>query len=329
MSTKNKVLEVLESNRNEYISGQEIAERLCISRNAVWKAIRTLQEQGHIINSQHNRGYMLNAKSDLLSKEGITFFMPEKYRDNKIVVYKTVDSTNISAKRMALEGERHGAVVLAEKQEAGRGRSGKSFFSPEGTGLYMSMILRPEKVIAKPQLITVAAAVSVCEVIEELTGETPQIKWVNDIFLLGKKICGISTEAVMDFESQTIDHIVLGLGINCTTEQEAFPEEIRDIAGSINLRDVSRNELAAKVAAKILDRFNNLEDRQYIVRYKERSIMYDKRVTFSKDGELVSAKVLDIDDDCGLVVCCDDGREMTLTSGEVSIGSDFMKETFK
>ncbi len=323
MSTKSRIIEILEENRNEYISGQELAQRLGVSRNAVWKTIKSLEEQGHKISAVPNRGYKLELGSDLLSREGVILALPKQWQNCEIFVYDCLDSTNSVAKKMALEGAPHATIVLAEEQTHGRGRSGKSFYSPAKTGLYMSLLLRPSRPLAKPQMLTVAAAVSVCRAIEKLTGLSAQIKWVNDLILENKKICGISTEAFTDFESGGIDHIVLGIGVNCTLNTELLPKELQDIAGALNVSGLSRNRLAAGIAAGVLEAIENLDSRDYIDEYKRRSMMAGKRIFFSRDNKKIGAVVLGIDDDCGLILKCDDGREIVLSSGEISIGSDY------
>lgn len=318
MSTKNDVLSILERSRNRFISGQELAERLDISRTAVWKAVKTLEGQGHRITSVKNRGYMLESDSDLLSEEGVRLALPEPFSSCPILLCKSVDSTNTLAKRLALDGASHGTIVLAEEQTAGRGRRGKSFFSPPGTGLYMSIILRPERDVQEPQMITVAAAVAVCNAVEKLTGRSPSIKWVNDVYLEGKKICGILTEAITDYESSGIDCIVVGAGINCRTPS-AVPEELQDVVGFLDMDGLSRNRLAAETAAGILRGLETLNDPKLTEEYKNRSMMTGKSISFLRDGGTVQAVVLGLDDRCGLMVRLEDGSTMTLTGGEVSI----------
>lgn len=325
MSTKNDVLAVLERNRGGFVSGQELAETLNISRTAVWKAIKSLEDQGHGIVAVSNKGYMLEDDSDLLSKEGVALYLPEGLRDCKIFLESSVDSTNTFAKRLALDNTPHGTIVLAEEQTGGRGRSGKSFFSPSGTGLYMSLILRPSGDVKEPQMITVATAVAVCRAIEKLTVRAPAIKWVNDVFVEGKKVCGILTEAVTDFESGGIDCIVVGVGINCK-RPESVPEELEDVAFFLEEPGLSRNRLAAEIARGILESFKDLEDPVLVTEYRRLSIMTGKTIFFLWEGVRMSAEVLGLDNRCGLIVRLKDERVITLTGGEVSIGSSSVTE---
>ena len=321
MSTKNDVLSVFERERNRYISGQELAETLKISRTAVWKAVKGLEEDGHKILAINNKGYKLEAGSDLLSEEGIRVNLPERFRTCPITVLNTTDSTNTQAKKLVLEKAEHGTMLLAEEQTAGRGRYGKSFFSPRGFGLYMSLILKPSLDMADPQMITVATAVAVCRAIEKLTDKKPQIKWVNDIYLDGKKICGILTEAVTDFESGSIESIVVGVGVDCTMDKAIIPEELCGIIGSLGVEAISRNRLAAEIAAGILISFENLGSSEIIDEYRKRSLMFGREINFMRGNERLSAKVTGISDSGGLLVCLDSGENIALTSGEVTIGS--------
>ena len=319
MSTKADVLSMLEHDRSRYISGQELAQMLKVSRTAVWKAVKNLQEDGHRILAVTNKGYMLETESDLLSEEGIRFRLPEKYRGCGILVYSTIDSTNTQAKKLALDKAPHGTIILAEEQTAGRGRYGKSFFSPRAAGLYLSVILKPDKGASDTQMITVAAAVSVCRAIEKLTDKKPQIKWVNDIFLDGKKICGILSEAVTDFESGSIESLVVGVGVDCAMKEELVPLELRGIIGSLDAFGLSRNALAAEIAGEIFGLFERLGDREIIDEYRAHSLMFGKEISFIQSNELKSAKVKGISDNGGLVVTLESGEEKTLNSGEVTI----------
>ena len=321
MSTKNDVLAVLERGRDRYISGQELAETLKISRTAIWKAVKALEEDGHKITAINNKGYKLEAESDVLSEEGVRVSLPDKFKQCPITVLSITDSTNTQAKKLVMEKAPHGAIVLAEEQTAGRGRYGKSFFSPRGVGLYMSLILKPSLGMPEPQMITIATAVAVCRAIEKLTEKKPQIKWVNDIYLDGKKICGILTEAVTDFESGCIESIVAGVGVDCTTEDSIIPKELRGIIGSLGVSELSRNRLAAEIASGILTGFDNLGSSEIIDEYRKRSLMFGREITFMRGNEKLCATVTGISDSGSLLVRLASGEDLSLSSGEVTIGS--------
>ncbi|NLV86352.1 MAG: biotin--[acetyl-CoA-carboxylase] ligase [Clostridiales bacterium] len=320
MSTKSDILAVLEAERSRHISGQELANSLGLTRTAVWKAIKTLEAQGHKICAVPNKGYKLTEESDVLSPESVLQFLPEPMRGNQIITYKTLDSTNTELKRLALDGAAHGTILLAEEQTQGRGRGGKSFFSPYGTGLYMSVLLRPNKK-SDTQMITIGAAVAVSKAIEEQTGKPAEIKWVNDIYLGGRKVCGILTEAATDFESGGIESIVVGIGINCTAPAEGFPEELSFSAGSLDSSGLLRSRLAAAIAREIIEGFEaGYENRNLIDEYRSRSILTGKTISFQKEDKTLSGKVMGIDDSGGLMLELEGGEKLTLHSGEVSLG---------
>lgn len=232
MGLKQEILKLLEENREQYLSGQEIANRLSFSRTAVWKSIKALKEDGYEIDAISNKGYRLDTTCDLLSAEGIRCYLSSDYHNVPIEVHQQIDSTNTEAKKQAMNGAPHGTVILAEEQTAGRGRLGRTFYSPKGTGIYMSMILRPNLHLSQSIHVTTSVAVAICQVIERLTNQKPQIKWVNDIYLNQQKICGILTEAVTDFESGNVEYLILGIGLNVHTKH--FPVELQAIAGSLN-----------------------------------------------------------------------------------------------
>ena len=225
-----------------------------------------------------------------------------------IQVYTETDSTNTRARLLAEQGAQHGTAVIADRQTAGRGRSGRSFYSPAETGIYLSMVLRPEK--ADVNMATVRAAVGVCRAVERVCGRAPQIKWVNDLFLDGKKICGILAEGVGPFVNGAPAAVVLGVGINCSTE--SFPEELQFLAGSIG-GGFSREALAAAVMTELRELTGGIEE------YRERSLMIDREVSFVRDGETVTATVLGIDDTGGLILRHADGGTTVLRCGEVSV----------
>ena len=318
---KEQVLALLWEARDEYISGAELAGQLGVSRTAVWKAIGQLKAQGYLIESVTNRGYRLSSRSDVLSAAGV-----EKYLKNQslnIRVVDTVDSTNAAMKRMAAEGAPQGSVLIANQQSAGRGRMGRSFFSPPGTGIYMSLLLRPRMDAQRATLVTASAAVAVAEAIEQLSGEPVQIKWVNDVLFHGRKVCGILTEAAMDFESGMIDYVVPGIGVNTAVPEEGFPEELQGIAGAA-FGAARVPEQRCRLAAEILDRFMDyyacLGSRACYEAYKSRSVVLGKDVQLLSPGrEPLSAQVLDIDEDFALVVRTEDGRIQRVNAGEVSL----------
>jgi len=317
MTTKFLVLCILEKNTGTYVSGEQIALELSLSRTAVWKAVRTLQSEGYIISAVSNKGYLLE-NSDVLSSEGIRSRLLEKYADTDVIVKTSTESTNIDAKVLAAAGAKHGTVILAEEQTAGRGRYGKSFYSPKGTGIYLSIIARLGLSFSDAVMITTAAGVAVCKTIEEVSDLEPRIKWVNDIFLNGKKICGIGTEAVSNIESGTVESVIVGVGINFKTSE--FPEDLKQIAGPLFQKDfpLTRNAFAAVLINNLLEMFAALPEKSFIEEYRSRSLILGKEIMFLEKNLWYSAKAVGIDDKGGLVIETD-GKIRTLTSGEVSI----------
>lgn len=317
MGLKHEVLRLLEENRESYLSGQEIANRLAFSRTAVWKAIHSLKEEGYQIHAVSNKGYQLDTSCDLLSSEGIHAYLAEDLKQFPIYVYQQIGSTNTEAKQQALNGAPNGTIILAEEQTQGRGRLGRKFYSPKGTGIYMSIILRPQLHLNQAIQVTTTVAVAICRVIEKLTNQNPHIKWVNDIYLGKQKICGILTEAVTDFESGQVEFIILGIGLNVNTVD--FPADLHEIAGSLNPKDVTRNQLCAHLLNELFSLFSKLNDPQVLEEYKSKSNVLGNWITFMKNQESYEAFAEDINEQGGLIVRLKNDEKMILNSGEISI----------
>ena len=325
MSTKNRILELLEQQRGESISGEHLAGVLGISRNAVWKAIKELQKDSYNIVAVTNKGYCLSAENDIISIPGIKPFLSERsqFYANKIQVHKSLESTNKTAKEMAVAGAEHGTIIISDCQTMGRGRYSRNFFSPSGGGLYMSIVLRPEAMHFKnPTSVTAFAAVSVCEAIESISTKVPRIKWVNDIFIDGKKVCGILTEAVTDFESGGLDWVVLGIGINVHTRTEDFPCDLQSIATSIYPDEKMsgvRNRLSAEIINRILGFETLPSETEIFEKYKKRLMVLGKKITVIQNQVEYKATAIDVDSVGHLVVKNESGERITLSSGEIRI----------
>ena len=325
MSTKNRILELLEQQRGESISGEHLAEILGISRNAVWKAVKGLQKEGYNIVAVTNKGYCLSDENDIVSIPGIKPFLSEKNQPyaNKIHIYKSLESTNKTAKEMAVAGAEHGTVIISDCQTMGRGRYSRNFFSPPGGGLYMSIVLCPEVLhFENPTSVTAFAAVSVCEAIESISKKTPKIKWVNDIFIDGKKVCGILTEAVTDFESGGLGWIVLGIGINVHIRTEDFPGDLQSLATSIYPDEKMpgvRNKLSAEIINSILELDTLPSETEIFEKYKKRLMMLGKEITVIQNQTEYKATAIDVDSVGHLIVKNENGEIITLSSGEIRI----------
>lgn len=315
MSLKSELIKALSSSPGSFVSGEELAQSLGVSRNAVWKAISSLRHDGYDISAVTNRGYSLCGGTASLSAEAVNAFADGRLDGVKITVLDTVDSTNAEAKRLA---DRYTGTLLiaADRQTAGRGRLGRNFYSPGGTGLYMSLMYHPENSLFENLVVTAAAAVAVVRAVERLTGLVPQIKWVNDIYLCGKKICGILTEAVTDIESGTAGYIVVGIGVNVTTDY--FPDGLSETAASIGIKGLDRNRLAAEIASELSGLIGHLNDRSFMDEYRSHSAVLGKEITYTKNGVAHTAVALSIDDDGGLAVQGDQGN-LVLNTGEISV----------
>lgn len=327
MKTKDIVLKELEKNRANYISGQELAEKLNISRTAIWKAINTLKESGFQIESQTKLGYKLLEKDDKLSEEGIRKGLREELKDIDIIVYDEIDSTNTEAKRRLYSSDvKDFTVIVSDMQKGGRGRTGKSFASPKGSGVYFSIILHPKDFydFSYFDLTTVKAAVAVVEGIKEATGKVAQIKWVNDLFINGRKICGILSELDADFESRSVKSVIVGIGINVNEPKDDSFKDLKGIAGYIGT-DVIRNEILSSILNAFYENNYEKKDKEIIEYYKTHSLVIGKDLTFELNGKKYTAKGVDINDKGNLIVDTGEKR-ITLSSGEVSIKGDFYKK---
>lgn len=322
MDLKQRVLRILEKNRGRNVNGALMAERLSVSRTAIWKIIKQLQDDGYKINAVRNLGYCLEYSNDILSAESIAPYLLGKARSFKLLdVRKTVTSTNTLAKEMAVSGASEGTVIIACEQTEGRGRMGRSFYSPGSTGLYLSFILRPKVDLNDSLLITTSAAVAVAKAIEKLANEDVKIKWVNDLYMNDRKVCGILTEASLNVENGGLEYAVVGIGINVTTKD--FPDDIRDTAGAI-FSNIPENKpvksiLAAEVLNNLSASMDDLTNRSYLLEYKNRSFLIDKEILVLKGNDVLPAKALDIDDRARLIVEYSDGTREALSSGEVSV----------
>lgn len=311
-----KVLALLEERRGQHISGERIAEELSVSRAAVWKAIDLLRKSGHEIEAVNHRGYRLKSESDLLTEYGIYAALEQRWRDIPVTVYPVIDSTNRAAKAAASEGAPHGSVILSEEQTAGRGRRGRSFYSPAKTGIYMSVVLRPQEMGMDAQRITMAAAVAVCRALQSTLHISAQIKWVNDIFWNGRKVCGILSEAVLDLESRQVESVVVGIGLNVRTKD--FPEELSGIAGSLESdATVPRVTIAAAILNELLSIVESGDD--ILDEYAGRVFIIGKKIAYMEQGKKKEATALRIAPDGALVVLNKNDGEKHLYSADISI----------
>lgn len=322
MTTRDQLLALLETHQGEFLSGEEIARRLSISRAAVWKAVKALRQAGYPIDAATNRGYCLSQGSDILSPQGIGRYLHPPCQGLELTVLPTVSSTNAWLREQAAQGAPEGSAVIAGGQTAGRGRFGRSFFSPEETGVYLSVLLRPScSPLPQVTRLTALAAVALCQAIEAVSGRSPEIKWVNDIFLDGKKVCGILSEASFSMETGTVDYAVLGVGMNVYPPAQGFPPELEQTAGWI--LDTPLPDGKNRLAGEFLNRFWTLwteaSPADAIREYRRRNLVIGKSLTVTLGNETRAAYALDIDEECRLVVRFEDGSIQALSYGEVQI----------
>lgn len=327
MTTKEKVLELFEKNKGIYFSGEELAKQLNVSRASVWKAVTGLRKDGYAIDAVTNKGYCLSEKGDILSAQGIMKYLPSEYQNMDIRVERETESTNAAVREYAEQGMQEGFLLVAGEQTKGRGRYGRTFFSPQGTGVYFSLLLRPKGVLAQQGTsLTAMAAVAMCEAVKELSGKPTGIKWVNDIYVNGKKVCGILTEASMGLESGRLDYVILGVGVNVYSPETGFPESLIDKAGVVfdEMQDDMKNRLIALFLENFGAYYLKQSEKSYIEKYKEYSLVTGKQIQVLSEYGKREAYVLGIDDDCRLLVEYENGERATLSCGEISIA--FTKE---
>ena len=347
MTTKEKVLHIL-TEKNAPVSGEIIAQQCNVSRAAVWKAINSLRDEGFLIEGTTNGGYKFCGSFDIFSKNTFAsdFYsaFPD-YQNSHLECFKIIDSTNTYAKKILSEcgnlrnpdetltsaGQKyHKSIIVAESQTSGRGRLGRTFLSPQKTGIYLSIIFAPEGGIAEPAKLTAFSAVAVCRTLKKLFNIETQIKWVNDVFYKGKKIAGILTEGSVNFETKKIESAVIGIGLNLV-DNDVFCD-LEKTVGSVcgkNNCSITRSKIAAQIAGETL---SILEDKSsdIIQEYRQLSFLTGKTIVvhpvIGDNCKSYSAKVLDIDDNASLVVEIlegeNKGQTKILNSGEISIKSE-------
>ena len=260
-------------------------------------------------------------EADIISAQGITIRMRSGVYH--VEARKTVTSTNTVLRELAAKGAQEGYVLVAEEQTEGKGRLGRSFHSPAGHGAYFSVLLRPTLSAIETTLVTSAAAVAAARAIEAVFEVSVGIKWVNDLTISGKKVCGILTEASFDAESGTVSSCVLGIGINVTIPENGFPEELKNTAATVADRHIAREGERCRLIAATLDSFHELykdiSARAFLDEYRARSTVIGHDILVLSGGAAKPARALEIDDNCRLVVKYDDGTTVTLDSGEVSV----------
>lgn len=325
-TTKEQVLTLLKSHNASYISGQEIADTLYLTRAGVWKAVNSLRESGYNIEAVTNKGYRLIMEKDILSGEWIEAQLKEAEIPLKVIVYDEVGSTNDVAKELAAaDSVPTNYLIVAASQTSGHGRKGRAFFSPKGCGLYFSLLLHPQMDFAQATYLTCMAAVAVCRSIAEITGGDPKIKWVNDIFLQDRKVCGILTEGYTSIEDGSLSYVIVGMGMNLYPPADGFPKELKNVAGVIcpdgENEENLKNRLLTSIVTEFMQLYRNGDTPELIQEYRHKSMLIGHYVKIISDGTTPAdyGLVEGIDDNCHLLIRMDNGTLKELRSGEVSV----------
>lgn len=319
MQIKEMVLEQLLRAKGEYCSGRELAEQFGVSRTAVWKAIDQLKAEGCDIEAVTNKGYRLMNRDILFDNTLFKELVHDCLTEWNVIHVTETDSTNNYAKKLAAEGAPAGTVVLADRQSAGKGRLGKSFHSPSG-GLYMSIILRPKLPLSDMMAVTACTAAAVHEALNEFGFQT-KIKWVNDLFLNGKKICGILTEGSFNAELLSMDYLVIGIGINLRSDPN-LPEKLRSIVTDLQTESgtiFSRTALMAMILMEMDLFLDEIQERTYLPVYTEYSCTLGHQVLVKTEKGERTGLAVSFAEDAGLIVAFPDGSRETIRTGTAVI----------
>jgi BirA family biotin operon repressor/biotin-[acetyl-CoA-carboxylase] ligase len=312
-----KILSFFKKHQAGYISGEELSQELDISRTAVWKHIERLREEGYDIEAFPHLGYRLLSIPDRLTEIELKWQLKTEIIGRKIYSYKETASTNDIACNLALQGEKEGSVVIAEAQSAGRGRLGRKWISPKSKGAYFSVILRPDILPREVATITLFAALSVAKAIREMTNLPAFIKWPNDILINSQKVCGILTE--MNAETDKINFVIIGIGININTKKEILPKGATSILEESG-REVSRLELVRSII-RDLDKYYRIFNKgnidEIIREYKELSGFLGTRVQATYHDAKIEGYAIDVDREGALILRMDSGLNERVLAGDV------------
>ena len=317
---KNKILSILLSS-NDFVSGQSLANQLGVSRQAVWKGVNSLKEDGYEISSTPNKGYKLVSSPDFLNVEAIKTHLNTELIGREIIVLDSVGSTNDYLKELGNNGCREGVVVTAREQTQGKGRLGRTWLSKRDENIAFSILLRPKVSPGGIVTVTHLAGLAMCKALRETTGLDCKIKWPNDIVVGSKKLVGILTEMTAEFDA--VEYIVIGIGINI--DQVVFPEEIEYKSTSILLetgRHIDKNEFLACVLSHIENEFvkNNLElTPSALAEYTDLCATVGRSVTFQRGTRRISGMAVGVSEHGELKVMMSDGTICLVNSGEVTV----------
>ncbi len=319
---KKKVLEILKKNKHEFISGEELSNKLGVTRTSIWKYINVLKKEGYNIESVSRKGYKLISEPDTLSQDELLIELQESKLVTDIYHFKSIDSTNNYGKELALQGAKEGTIILSDEQTGGRGRLGRTWVSPIGSSISMSLILRPSIDPVEASKITQIAAAAVAIAINKVTSLDARIKWPNDIILDNKKVCGILTE--MSAELNNINYVILGIGINVNINN--FSKDIENIATSLSKvsgKYISRKNLVINIVKEFEKLYYDFIESGSIKKSvdicRNKSAILGKRIKIINRDKEIFAYALDIIDDGQLLIKKENGETKKIMSGEVSV----------
>ncbi len=310
-----------------YMSGEELAKSLGITRTAIWKYIKNFRQKGYQINSSPRLGYRLEHTPDILTPAEIQLGLATRQFGRSYHYFEQIGSTQDEARRLAEDGAEEGTLVLAETQGAGRGRRGRHWLSPQGMGIYLSLILRPDLEPFKIAQIPIVVGIGVCESISEITDLKPSIKWPNDVLLQRKKVAGILVE--MSAEPERVNYIILGIGVNVNTPHSMFPDDLQQPATSLSELaggDVNRTTLLQTLLTNLEALYDEFKLAGFVV-FRERLLRWDQtihswvKITDSSGSFL--GYVLDIDEDGALVVRDKQDKVRRILAGDASLTQHF------
>lgn len=323
---KGDILAALQREPGEFVSGESLARQFGLSRAAVWKHIDRLRRRGYDIEGSPRRGYRLVAAPDLVPAE-LERQLAGLSLPIKLHWHERIGSTNAEAARLAQQGAPEGTVVIADEQTAGRGRLGRQWHSPPGTGLWLSLVLRPAVPPAACAGMTLTAGVAVAVAIERVTGLAPRIKWPNDVLIGGRKVCGILTEISAEWER--VHHLIVGIGINVNQTEADWPPELQNRATSLRLASgapVSRHALCAALLDELSRRYPAFQQHGFAAARADwlaRSSVIGKPVAArSVGGTMTTGTAEDVDSDGALLIRQPDGSVARVSSGEVTLRSN-------
>jgi len=313
---QNKIIEFLKNSKN-YISGEEISRNLKMSRAAIWKYMQELRRDGYDIVAVPHLGYRLVSSPDKLFPHEVQSNLDTKVLGKKIVYFDSIHSTMDHAFELGMAGEDEGTVVCAESQTKGKGRLGRSWSSPKGKGIYMSIILRPSLLPSNVAQLTLLAAVATCEAIRKTTSVAAKIKWPNDILINDKKVAGILTE--LSAEVDRVRFVVVGVGVNVNTALKYLPKQGTSLKNETK-KMVSRVELLQEILRLMEQWYQRVNAEGFspvMKRWKELSSTLGKRIRLIDAGGKIEGKAIDLDRDGGLIIRSDSGIAVKRMSGDI------------